>query len=174
LKAWRICNKNYATTAFSGEGAYRYAGRWNSVGVRLVYLGATPSITVLEALVHVASLSDLDILEYVLIPVEFEEALVEELVDPLPSDWAEYPAPLSTAAIGDAWIASNRSVLLKVPSAVVSLENNYLLNPGHPDFSKVSIGTPLEMKVDIRLKNLYSGAPATGMFRDILIRPQPS
>jgi RES domain-containing protein len=156
LKAWRICNKNYAATAFTGEGAYRYSGRWNSAGVRLVYLGGTPSITVLEALVHVSSLSDLDILEYALIPAEFEETLVGELTDPLPSDWAHFPAPLSTAAIGDAWIASGRSVILKLPSAVVSLENNYLLNPEHPEFAKVSIGTPRDIKADIRLKNLYS------------------
>jgi RES domain-containing protein len=161
LKAWRICNKNYTAGAFSGEGAFRHGGRWNSAGVHLVYLGATPSISVLEALVHVSSLSALGTLENVLIPVEFEDALIAE-VPTLPPDWDAYPAPLSTAAIGDQWIASGRSLILRVPGAVLSLEDNYLLNPAHPDMSKAKFGTPAPVIIDIRLKKLYSGIPGIG------------
>jgi RES domain-containing protein len=76
LKAWRITNKDYVADAFSGKGAFLYAGRWNSAGVRLVYLGGTPSISVLETLVNVPSLSVLATLEFVLIPVDFEDSLI--------------------------------------------------------------------------------------------------
>jgi RES domain-containing protein len=161
LKAWRICNKNYAASAFSGEGAYRYAGRWNSAGVRVVYLGATPSISVLEALVHVSSLSALATLENVIIPVEFDDSLVAGILV-LPPDWDDFPAPVSTAAIGDQWIASGRSLILRVPSAVLSLEDNYLLNPAHPDISKVVFGSAVPIIIDIRLQKLYSGVPGIG------------
>jgi RES domain-containing protein len=156
LKAWRICNKNYASDAFSGEGAYQYGGRWNSAGVRVVYLGGTPSISVLEALVHVSNLTAIGALENVLIPVEFDDALIAD-AGTLPPDWDAFPAPFSTAAIGDQWIASRPSLMLKVPSAVLSLENNYLLNPAHPDINKVVIGVPVPINIDIRLKKLYSG-----------------
>jgi RES domain-containing protein len=85
-------------------------------------------------------------LENVLIPVEFEDTLITE-VGTLPPDWDDFPAPTSTAAIGDQWVASGRSLVLKVPSAVLSLEDNYLLNPAHPDMSKVIFGTPVGRSV---------------------------
>ncbi len=161
MKAWRICNKDHVADAFSGKGAFLYGGRWNSAGVRLVYLGGTPSISVLEVLVHVPNLSVLAALEYVLIPVDFEDSLITD-DGLLPSDWNSFPAPLSTATIGDQWVNSGRSLVLKAPSAVLPLEDNYLLNPAHPDMNKAEIGTPVPINIDIRLQGLYSGVPGTG------------
>ena len=34
---WRIVKSRYASTAFDGEGARLYGGRWNSSGTRMVY-----------------------------------------------------------------------------------------------------------------------------------------
>jgi RES domain-containing protein len=159
LKAWRITKKDYVADAFSGKGSFLNAGRWNSAGVRLVYLGGTPSISVLETLVNVQSLSVLATLEFVLIPVDFADSLIAD-VGPLPSDWNSFPSPISTATIGDLWVNSGRSLILKVPSAVLSLEDNYLLNPLHPDMNKVVIGTAEPIDVDIRIQRLYSRPPA--------------
>jgi RES domain-containing protein len=156
LKAWRITNKDYVADAFSGKGAFLYAGRWNSAGVRLVYLGGTPSISVLETLVNVPSLSVLATLEFVLIPVDFEDSLIGD-VGPLPPDWNSFPLPISTATIGDQWVNFGRSLILRVPSAVLSLENNYLLNPAHSDMKKAVIGTAVPINIDIRLQRLYPG-----------------
>jgi RES domain-containing protein len=112
LKAWRITNKDYVADAFSGKGAFLYAGRWNSAGVRLVYLGGTPSISVLETLVNVPSLSVLATLEFVLIPVDFEDSLITDVVL-LPPDRNSFPLPISTVTIGDQWVNSRRSLILK-------------------------------------------------------------
>ena len=53
--------------------------------------------------------------------------------------------------IGDSWATSRRSAVLRVPSAVIETEYNYLLNPAHPDFARISIGTPNAFELDLRL-----------------------
>jgi RES domain-containing protein len=70
----------------------------------------------------------------------------------LPPDWKKRRAPTTTKQIGDLWVAANESVVLKVPSVIIEGENNYLLNPGHPDFGKVLIGEPQAFRFDRRLK----------------------
>lgn len=89
---------------------------------------------------------------YRLIRILFDEALVERL-DPavLPAGWRASPAPPQTQAIGDAWLAERRSAVLAVPSAVVPIESNYLLNPAHPDFARITAGQPESFDLDQRL-----------------------
>lgn len=67
---WRIVREKYAATAFDGEGAYRYGGRWNSQGRRVVYTSATLSLAALEMLVH---LQPPVVFRFAAIPVEFDE-----------------------------------------------------------------------------------------------------
>ncbi len=129
--------------AFSGEGAFRYGGRWNSRGGRVVYLGANPSICALELLVNTGEPEDLYRIPYAIIPVDFDEALLGRLRS-LPPDWRSYPPPPSCAALGDRWRAEGAKAILEVPSAVISLERNFLLNPLHQDFAQVKIG-PAEL-----------------------------
>ena len=137
-------------TAFSGEGAFLYGGRWNSPGVRVVYTSATQSLAALEMLVHLDDPGDLAALRFAVIPVEVPEVCIGE-VSRLPRNWRTYPAPTTTARIGDAWIASAETPALRVPSAVVRDEWNYLLNPAHPAFSKLKIGKARRFAFDSRL-----------------------
>jgi RES domain-containing protein len=69
----------------------------------------------------------------------------------LPSDWRSYPHPATTKRYGDAWVASRRSLVLRVPSAVNPLEFNYLINPDHPDFASVEVHKPFALNYDPRL-----------------------
>jgi RES domain-containing protein len=154
LRAYRICKKRFLGTAFSGEGAYRYGGRWNSKGRRVVYVGGTAAIAALELIVHLEEASDLDQLKYVLVPVDFDEGLVSRLPS-LPQNWNHYPSPLSTATAGDEWVLSESSAVLEVPSAVIPIETNYLINPLHGDFRKIAIGKPEPFEFDSRLKKLW-------------------
>lgn len=151
LTAWRIVKARYAATAFDGEGARRFGGRWNSKGVPVIYAAGSQALAVLELLVHLES-SDL-LKHYGLIPVTFDEALVEAL-DPrsLPANGRRRPTPAAVRALGDAWVASGRSAVLRVPSAVVPGEHNYLINPLHDDFARLTIGTPQPYRFDRRLK----------------------
>jgi RES domain-containing protein len=148
--AWRIVKNRHAEKAFDGEGARLYGGRWNSPGVAVVYGSESRALATLEVLAGLQTNSPL--LEYVLIPAEFEDSLVVVVeLEELPADWSRNPPPPSTQQLGDDWIASGASVVLKVPSALVPQESNYLFNPRHPAFSEVRIGQPQRLAMDPRL-----------------------
>jgi RES domain-containing protein len=147
LTAWRICKKVHSKTAFDGEGARQFGGRWNNPGTSLVYVAQSQSLAALEILVHLNS-ADL-LANYVLIPVEIDLPLIEE-VDPslLSKNWRLDPGPDELKSIGDEWARLGRSVALRVPSTLVPDESNFLLNPRHAGFLKVRVGKPIEFQFD--------------------------
>ncbi len=147
--AWRLVRLRHAAGAFDGEGAFRFGGRWNSPRTRVVYTSATLSLAALETLVHLTPPMPLRYLAY---RVEFDDALVAKLpLRRLPSDWKVQPPGLGSMSIGDEWVRRGRTAILAVPSVLVPGELNYLLNPGHPDFKKISIGRPQPFSLDSRL-----------------------
>ena len=148
-EAWRIVKEKHAATAFSGEGAAKTGGRWNSRGVPVVYVSGTKSLAALENLVH---LNPPVLFKYVAVRVQFDEALIEKTpLNHLPSNWwVEPPAP-SSKAVGDVWVRQSRSAVLELPSVIISGEPNYLLNPAHPDFKKISLSKPEPFAFDPRL-----------------------
>ena len=139
VTAWRIVATRFASGAFSGEGARRDGGRWNSPGARMVYTAGTISLALLELLVHLNSGDPIPL--YSRCSVRFDGSLVMALdLKQLPKNWRQSPVPGAVRAFGDQWIASGRSAVLKVPSAVVEEESNYLINPVHADFKLFKIG----------------------------------
>ena len=149
LEAWRIVKVKHAARAFSGEGAAKNGGRWNSRGVRVVYTSSTKSLAALETLVH---LNPQVRFKYVAIRIKFPDALVEIVpAKALPSDWRVEPPSPSSQRVGDAWVLAARSAVLAAPSVIVSGEPNFLLNPAHPDFKKIAIGKPERFTFDPRL-----------------------
>ena len=147
--AWRLTKTRYLATAWDGEGARTSGGRWTSVGTAVVYTSATLSLALVETLVHVPS----GVLPaYTAVPIEFDDSLVA-VVDTadLPPNWKDQPAPPETRAIGDSWVGSSKSALLRVPSVVVPSEFNYVVNPRHPDFGRIRIGAPMPFPFDPRL-----------------------
>ncbi len=152
VTAWSFVNANRAADAFSGEGPRRVGGRWNNPGTAMVYTAGTRSLAALEVLVHLnqAELT----LSYVLIGVTFHSASVETLDRKLlPADWRSSPAPRSLQEIGDDWLARQSSAVLRVPSAIISEEACYLINPAHPYFSKMRFGKPEDFGFAPRLKS---------------------
>jgi RES domain-containing protein len=148
---WRIVKTRFLEEAFSGEGAWRYGGRWNSPGTRVVYVAEHASLAVLEILVHLET--GMPFADYSLIQVEFDEALIERLVPrKLPINWRDSPAPAETTAIGDRWVEGSRSAVLQLPSAVVPIEKVFLLNPEHPEYAKIKVGEPQSFSFDPRLR----------------------
>ena len=148
LTVWRVVTERYADTAFSGEGARLYGGRWNPKGVAMVYTAQTQSLALLEMLVQDSPLRA----HYVMIPARFPERIVERM-DPasLPVDWREISARGELQQVGARWSQTRASAVLAVPSAVVPAETNYLLNPNHTDFAHVQIGAREEWLTDTRL-----------------------
>lgn len=148
--AWRIVKARHARTAFDGEGARRYGGRWNSPGTAVVYASESRALGLLEVLAGLSSPRAVQ--GYVVIPVTFNADLARDLPPfDLPDGWRRYPPTSATQRIGDAWAAGRQSVVLRVPSALVPQESNYLLNPGHPDFHRIRIGEVVPLVIDPRL-----------------------
>jgi RES domain-containing protein len=151
ITAWRIVKAAFATRAFDGEGARRFGGRWNSRGTAMVYTAGSQALAVLEMLVHLDA-SEL-LKHYRLIPATFDETLVEVLNSKtLPPTWRRRPSPAAVRALGDRWVASAGSLVLRVPSAIVPDESNYLINIRHADFRKLLIGKPQAFRLDSRLR----------------------
>lgn len=149
--AWRIVKSRRAGSAFDGEGARLYGGRWNSPGTRVVYAAGSVSLAVLEVLVH---LDDAGVVlsSYSLCAAEFDDGSVKAFDrSGLPEGWSAYPAPPELGRIGDAWVRDRSSAVLEVPSAVVELESNYLINPAHEDFGAMRLGDPKPFRFDERL-----------------------
>jgi RES domain-containing protein len=147
---WRITKHKHARTAFSGSGARKYGGRWNSPGIAIVYTAENQSLAVLELLVNLESPDLLH--KYVLISVDIDESLVTDFEQShLRRNWRGDPPPAGLRKIGDDWVESATSAALRIPSTVVPAENNFLLNPAHPDFGKLVIGKPVAFSLDPRL-----------------------
>lgn len=149
--AWRLVKAEWAASAFSGEGARRGGGRWNSPGVPVVYLAGTLELAELEVLVNLATPKLLG--SYVAFRVTVPAGLVEALPPgALPADWRRDPAPRSAKTVGDRWVAEGRSAVLRVPSAVVPSSANYLVNPAHPDAGRLGVEGPFDPALDPRLQ----------------------
>lgn len=69
----------------------------------------------------------------------------------LPANWRSDPAPHALKQLGDTWMASQASAVLRVPNVIIDTESNYLLNPAHRDFSRVQIGRARPFRLDPRL-----------------------
>lgn len=151
IQAWRIVKNRYVDQAFDGEGARVNGGRWNSPGYRAVYVSESRALATLEVLAGLGS--EAPLVNYSLIGVRFDEDLVSEIDAPdLPEGWDHNPPGPASQAVGDLWLAEQRSVVLRVPSVIVPAESNYVLNPSHRDFTKIAIDPPEELRIDPRLR----------------------
>lgn len=150
VTAWRITHQKYANTAFTGEGAKLFGGRWNPPGYAAIYVSDSLSLAILELIVHLDD--DRDIESYVAIPVEFEDSQVFCLPkEDLPENWATLPISDRTQQIGKNWLVNNKSLILKVPSSIVPQDKNFVINPLHPNYSSLKIGQPQSVHIDPRI-----------------------
>ncbi len=150
MRVWRLVKHKHASSAFDGEGARRYGGRWNSVGTRAAYASDSAALAVLEVLVH---LEDVRVLPaYSLVTAVIPDGLIEDLDRAsLPRDWDAFPVAPQVQAIGDAWRRSARALGLRVPSAVVNPGINVLINPAHDAFAEIVVDPPTPFRFDTRL-----------------------
>ncbi len=149
LTVWHLVTRRYVDTAFSGEGARLYGGRWNRKGTPMVYTAGSQSLAMLEMLVQDEPLRA----NYVVIPATLPDSLEIERIDPaqLPADWCDLATREQLQALGTAWARRRSSAVLAVPSAVIPMETNYLLNPLHPAYPEIEIGTAETFITDLRL-----------------------
>jgi RES domain-containing protein len=148
VETFRITSREYAD--LSGEGGMYASGRWHTQGHPIVYTAGSRSLAILEKLVHTnpAELPD----DQVLITVAFPDALSSEAIslDAVPATWTT-PLDPACMALGDAWLQRMNAPVLRVPSAVVPEESNYLINPLHPEAGRITIRASRPFQFDERL-----------------------
>ena len=137
---FRICNTVYSND-ISGNGSKMYGGRWNNKGVPVLYTSSTRALAALEILVHIST-------NNVFLP---ENSIDEIPFTALKTEIDKNGLNSNFKFIGDNWIKSNSSFLLKVPSIVIPEEYNYLVNPLHKNFNKVKIVENKLFRFDNRL-----------------------
>ena len=145
-----MIKSRHAASAFDGEGARLHGGRWNSPGTRVAYASDSIALATLEVLAHLQSTAVLQ--AYSVVSLSFPDESVELLqTSSLPARWRRFPSPPENQAIGDQWVAQGRSLILRVPSAIIPSAANFLINPSHSGFGKVLIGRPERFTFDPRL-----------------------
>lgn len=149
IEAWRICESRHVRTAFGGHGAAEFPGRWNTLGVRAVYVAENRSLAALEVLANAEDRGLLTAASWSIIAVRFD-ATVALAPKRFPEDWRSVPAPDSTRQFGRDWANSGITPVLKVPSVVTLGEFNYILNPVHPHFSRLVIAAHEPFMFDTR------------------------
>ena len=155
MRFYRIARVDRAPTAplaFSGEGAAKFPGRWNKRGVRAVYCSDTLSGACLETLVHLRPIPRV-FPESVYYEIEFAESLLERPeLSKLPSSWNSEMVSEETREFGTLFLKAGRAVGLVVPSSVISLGLNAVINPLHRSFSLSGVKGPTPFSYDRRLE----------------------
>ena len=151
MRVWRICKEEHVGTAFTGEGATLYAGRWHHRGTPVVYTSESRALAALEQLVHLHRNRLPPHFVCFAVDIPSDLAITEVRAQDLPAEWRRLPGPPELEDIGTGWAESGKTVCLRVPSAVVLGEHNFLLNPRHGDFGRLTIGDPQPFAFDQRL-----------------------
>lgn len=149
MRVWRIASAAHA--AFDGEGARRYGSRWTPKGLPAAFTSATLSLAALERFVNTDP--DLEPDELVAIAVDIDPNVIVETVAvaDLPADWRTFPPPPALALLGERWLRTATSVVLWVPSAVVPNERNFILNPAHANFDRLTFHPSEPFSFDPRM-----------------------
>ncbi|MCL6260121.1 RES family NAD+ phosphorylase [Aquiflexum sp. TKW24L] len=156
---YRIEREKYLETTLGGIGASKSDGfRWNSLNIRLVYTAESRALATLEVSVHLDLSEDLPNDRYYIEIEVPDEVLIQEVnLEDLPNGWDSQPPILVTQVIGDDFVNLKEAAILKVPCSIVPQEFNYLINPNHPDFSKIKVLGTSKMNFDARLKQEQDG-----------------
>lgn len=148
MELFRIAEEQFAGDR-SGEGARLYGGRWNPKGVPMIYTAESVALAVLEVLVRISTPK-----HYFRVRYEMPDGASCETVAlaALPENWLLPYPNTHLIKTGRQWALEKRTLLLRVPSAVVHGEGwNYLINPLHPEFSTVVIADIAPFRYDSRL-----------------------
>jgi RES domain-containing protein len=150
MMVYRLAPTKFAND-LTGAGARLFGGRWNHPGLPCLYASESRALGLLEYSVNTGA----DFIPPVLsiVTIDTGSVPIEEIPESaLPPDWKAIPAPSSTKDFGSAILKSLKAAIIKIPSAIISPEHNFLLNPVHPDARKFKILDLTDFHYDIRIK----------------------
>ena len=150
MRAFRIVKRRHALTAFSGEGARAYGGRWNHPGIPMVYAAQTRALAALESLAHFGGAERA--IDFLTFAIEFPDNLALRVeASALPPGWRSAEPAVATQDIGSEWQQGGRCAVLVVPSVIVPQEYCILVNPAHADVDRIMVEFPEPFAFDSRL-----------------------
>jgi RES domain-containing protein len=146
VRIWRITSRKHIETVFSGVGGLYASGRWHPQGYKISYTSESLALASLEVFVH-SETTD--------IPLTCVSAIIPDTtpileITDLPANWQDVSAYPVLQEIGRRWLKAMEYPVLKVPSAIIPVEYNYLINPEHPDL-KLQTEQVLEFQFDTRM-----------------------
>lgn len=149
MRVWRICRSEHA--AFDGEGGKLASGRWHHRGLPIVYTAGSLALAAMEFYVHLSP--GIELRRFIAISADVPERLKIETVEAaaLPAHWRDARYTDRLRDIGMEWLHTGRTAVLAVPSAVVPVEQNYLINPRHKAFGQIRINAPQPFEFDYRM-----------------------
>jgi RES domain-containing protein len=131
MEMFRICREEFADS-LTPSGS---ANRWNLRGQYVIYAGSSRSLSTLELVVHRSAIVAAVNYKVMVISVADDDKLIRQMyISELPQNWRTLAAYSTLQGIGSGWYAEQKSLVLKVPSAVIPYEYNYVINTEHPDF----------------------------------------
>jgi RES domain-containing protein len=150
MEVYRLTREKFAGE-LSGKGAALKGARWNSIGVELIYTAANRSLAMAEVAVHF-SLATIPA-DYLMMTIFIPDniSLRKLNVSDLPADWNIFPHPASTQLIGDRFAVDNKFCVLQIPSSVTAGDYNFLINPKHPEFTRIKIIDKVKFPFDKRI-----------------------
>lgn len=146
MEVYRITSEKWAGILQSSGRA----ARWNSNGVYITYTGASRALSSLEMLVHLGGEEIKNQFKVTVIDIP-DDIVIEKANSFYNDDWTEFENFYQSQEVGDEWAKSLRTAVLRVPSAIIKKEYNYLINPQHSDFHKIKIKEIENFHFDLRL-----------------------
>lgn len=150
MRLFRIAKKKYVKD-FSGEGARLYGGRWNKRGTNMLYFSTSLSLSVLEILVHFNQEYAPQDLYYIEVEIPDKFINLKANLGSIKLHLRDNPPHYSTKHFGSSWAEKKEDLALAVPSAILPIENNIIVNPLHPSISKFKIINNFKLDLDTRL-----------------------
>ena len=151
MTVYRVTHKKYKASTLAGVGAEKVGGRWNKKGTRAVYCSENASLALLEYYVHSENIAYLP-KNVLTAEITFPDDLAIEEINNLPQEWSRYPYSSKTSAIFSDFARDRNAFALRVPSTIVEVESNIILNPLYKDFGKVEVVDFIELPIDPRLR----------------------
>lgn len=132
MEVFRISKEAYAAQ-LSSSGS---ANRWNLRGQHVIYTGSSRSLSSLELIVHKGAVVPSESYKVMVISIADDDHLYRQIqINDLPKNWRTFAAYSILQRIGSDWLNSLETLVLKVPSAVIPFEYNYIINTEHPAFA---------------------------------------
>lgn len=149
MYVYRICLEKWSHELKASDAG----GRWNSKGKLVIYTAASRALACLENIIHRSGEGLNNSFKVLTIDIPDTIKFSEVNISTLSKNWYEFSNYSYCRNIGDKWIENCETLILKVPSAIIPAESNYLINPAHRDFKKVKIVSSENFNFDPRVKN---------------------